>query len=85
MGVWLTIRASVKILTAKISSESPEGYFAKFCTSENIPLYGITRGGGEQRSTVVELSLADMVTFPLTLSWFNSMQQLSQQRSGEGD
>ena len=41
MGVWLVMRMSTKILTTKISSDSPEGYFAKFCTSENIPLYGM--------------------------------------------
>ena len=33
-----------KIETAKISSEESGGIYAKFCTSENFPLYGTPIG-----------------------------------------
>ena len=41
VGVWPECPTSVKIKTAKISSEESGPFSAKICTSENFPLYGI--------------------------------------------
>ena len=40
--VWSCQSASVKLRTTKFSSEGWRGNSAKFCTSENFPLYGIS-------------------------------------------
>ena len=41
MWVWSLWREDAKIKTTKISSGRVNGGSAKFCTSENFPLYGI--------------------------------------------
>ena len=40
MGVVSVKRKGMKIKTTKFSSGGLGGKFTKFCTSENIPLYG---------------------------------------------
>ena len=40
-GGWRVDELVAKIRTLKISSEASGGIFAKVCTSENFPLYGM--------------------------------------------
>ena len=44
VGVWLESPTSVKIKTAKLSSEESARFSAKIFTSENFPLYGTMHG-----------------------------------------